>query len=245
MRVLAYEVRRLLGLRSTWLILVATLLAGSAQTALLARRIAPGPLHVSEGMRLVTGALPLLGLPLAALGAGVLGALASAHEVRCPGLAASQVRYASRLRLLLAKLAVVGTVAALLALASFLVGALTVRVANAPVSPPARLLLPHLFRTDHRPLPALAIFTALVVAAAWIGILTAALTRSAVAGVLLFCALPMLVDGFALPRMLDLLQHEGLNWGPTASAQALTVLLLPTALLLVTCLLVQARRRSY
>ncbi|WP_327066981.1 hypothetical protein [Kitasatospora sp. NBC_01302] len=245
MRVLAYEVRRLLGLRSTWLILAATLLAGAAQSALLARRIAPGPLHVSEAVELVTGVLPLLGLPLAALGAGLLGALASAHEVRCPGLAASQVRYASRLRLLLAKLAVVGAVAALLALASFLIGGLTARVADASAAAPARLLLPHLLRTDHSPLLALATFTGLVVAAAWIGILTAALTRSAVAGVLLFCALPMLVDGFALPRTLDLLRHEGLNWGPTASAQALTVLLLPAALLLAACLAVQARRRSY
>ncbi|GAB2735671.1 hypothetical protein [Kitasatospora kifunensis] len=245
MRVLAYEARRLLGLRSTWLILAATLLAGPALTFLLVRRLTPGPLPVSEATRLVTGAVPLLTLPIAALGAGVLGALASAHEVRCPGLAASQVRYAARLRLLLAKLVVLGTVSALLALASFLVGVLTVRLAAASASPAVRLSVVQLFHAEHRPVPVLATFAALVVAVGWTGILTAALTRSAVAGVLLLCALPMLVDGFAMPRMLDLLNSEGLGWAPTASLQALAAVLLPATLLLAACLLVQLRRRSY
>lgn len=75
MRVLAYEVRRLRGLRSTWLILAAVLLADAAVAAVLARQLPVGQLGTAAAVRCVTAVVPLLPLPIAALGAGALGAL--------------------------------------------------------------------------------------------------------------------------------------------------------------------------
>ncbi|MDH6121704.1 hypothetical protein ABH930_005704 [Kitasatospora sp. GAS204A] len=245
MRALAYEGRRLLGLRSSWLILAVTLLAGSVLAAVLARRAAPDSLTAPEAARLATAAVPVLPIPLAALAAGLLGALAVAHEVRCPGLPASQVRYTARLRLLLAKLAVIGAVSALLALVALLLDSLTVRLVLSRTGPPVRLLTLESLHTDHRLVPLLATFVALVVAAGCSGVLAAALTRSAIAGVLLLCALPTLIGQLALPTALDLLHHEGVSWAPTHLARAVAVVLVPVAALLAGCLLAQTRRRSF
>ena len=60
MRVLAYEGRRLFGLRSTWLILAAALLADAAVAAVGSRQAAPGSLSVTDATRLLTAAVPLL-----------------------------------------------------------------------------------------------------------------------------------------------------------------------------------------
>ncbi|WP_035846159.1 hypothetical protein [Kitasatospora azatica] len=266
MRVLAYEGRRLLGLRSSWLILASALLAQVAVTAVLARRAAAAASAVPDAVRLVTATMPLVPVPLAVLAAGLLGTLASAHEVRYPGLAAAQVRYGVRLRLLLAKLAVVGAVAALFAVASLLANALTLRLVWAPSGSAARLLASALLHADHRPLPLLLSFAALMVAAGWTGVLAAALTRSAAAGFLLLCALPMLVDLAAaapVPTRLRAIGRTATDWargagwagsdGPSALGgtvpaflvQALDALLLPAVLLLAVCLLVQLRRRSF
>ncbi|WP_329568089.1 hypothetical protein [Kitasatospora sp. NBC_01266] len=245
MRALAYEGRRLLGLRSSWLILAVTLLAGSGLAAVLAHRTAPGPLSAPDLARLATAAVPVLPIPFAALAAGLLGALAAAHEVRCPGLPASQVRYTARLRLLLAKLAVIGTASALLALAALLLNSLTVRLALPPAGAPVRLLTPELLRTDHRLVPLLATFVALVVAAGCSGVLATTLTRSAIAGILLLCALPTLVEQLALPTVLNALHHEGVSWAPTHLARAVAVVLLPVLALLAGALLAQTRRRSF
>lgn len=171
MRVLAYEGRRLLGLRSTWLILAAVLVADAMVVAVLARQADPGPLPAADAVRLVTAAVPLLPIPLAALAAGALGALAAAHEVRHPGLVASQVRYLSRLRLLAGKLTVIGVVSALLAVASLGVDALVLRVALPSATSAARLYSPDLLRTDQRPVLLLVTFAALVIAGGWTGVL--------------------------------------------------------------------------
>ncbi|MFI9274763.1 hypothetical protein ACIGXM_29235 [Kitasatospora sp. NPDC052896] len=208
MRVLAYEGRRLFGLRSTWLILAAALLTGAAVTAVLAHQSAPGPLPVTRAVRLLTASVPLLPIPLAALAAGALGALASAHEVQYPGLAASQSRYGSRVRLLLGKLAVSAVVSAGLAMVSLLLDAAVLQVALRPVTSADRLFSPALLRTDQRPVLVLVFFAALVVAAGWTGVLAAALTRSALAGLLLLCALPLLVE----PLSSALLQRGGPVW---------------------------------
>ncbi|TQF03238.1 hypothetical protein E6W39_14535 [Kitasatospora acidiphila] len=172
MRALAYEGRRLLGIRSTWLILAAALLTQAAATALLAHRAGPADLRMPQLVRTVTATLPLLPLPLAGLAAGLLGALAADHEVRQPGLAASQVRFLVRMRLLLAKLGLVGAVAAVLAAVSLLVDAVAVRLIRPST---AHLLnfgevasLGHL-RADRWPLSMLLAFTAVVVAAGWLG----------------------------------------------------------------------------
>lgn len=270
MRVLAYEGRRLLGLRSTWLILATALLADAVVAAVLARQTAPGPLPVRDAVRLLTAAVPLLPVPLAALAAGTLGALACAHEVRHPGLAASQVRYLARLRLLAGKLTVIAVVSALLAAASLALNAVVVRFALPSATAAARLYSPDLLRADQRPVMVLAAFAALVVAGGWTGVLAAALTRSAAAGLLLLCALPMLVApvaevllrqrgagrvGRLLPFQHGLDHLYGVNRpaGPAGSLASLfevteplavAALLVPAVVLLAACLLAQAGRRS-
>ncbi|MFD5463246.1 hypothetical protein ACFWIQ_10540 [Kitasatospora sp. NPDC127059] len=300
MRVLAYELRRLRGLRSTWLLLSAVLLCDVVVAAVLASQAPAGPLAAPAGVRLLTAAVPLIPLPFAALGAGVLGALSYGHEVRHPGLAASQVAYSRRVRLLLAKLLVVGPVAAVLALATVLLdtvavhlalpdgvtvaawtdpGALSDRASGAlgavGLSGPADLpgaFAPLGLVAGHGVPAALLAFVLLTVVAAWTGVLTASLTRSAAAGVLLLCALPPLLEsGVALllrrtgrpwpTRATELLPFQsGIEWaygwvyggarGAAAGSAALTdpallvAVAAPAAALLLAALLVQVRRRS-
>ncbi|GAA1981708.1 hypothetical protein [Kitasatospora viridis] len=268
MRVLAYEARRLLGVRSTWLILATALALQAVLAAVAVRHAAPDQVHGAELVRYVTASLPLLPVPVAGLAAGLLGVLAAGHEVRRPGLPASQVRYLARIRLLLAKLCLVGATAALLAAASLPLNALVLRLA-APagtVVAAADFQAVEQLRTDHRPLLVLATFAALVVAAAWTGVLAATVCRSAIAGFLLLCALPMLVELLGGPSELDRLRRIGLPWvawvarapwaepasAPLAALRsaaepvpALGAVLLPVLLLLALCLLGQARRRSF
>ncbi|MFE5583455.1 hypothetical protein [Kitasatospora sp. NPDC056531] len=300
MRVLAYELRRLRGLSSTWLLLAAVLLCDAVVAAVLASQAPPGQLAGRAGVRLLTAAVPLIPLPFAAFGAGVLGALSYGHEVRHPGLAASQVAYSRRVRLLLAKLLVVAPVAALLALATLLLDTVAVHLALpagvtvAAWSDPAALsghasgapaaaglnalgdlpgvFVPLALVAGHGAPAALLAFVLLTVVAGWTGVLTASLTRSAAAGVLLLCALPPLLEsGVALllrwtdrpwpGRAAELLPFQsGIEWayglvygaarGAAAGSPALTdpallaAVAAPPAALLLAALLVQARRRA-
>lgn len=300
MRVLAYELRRLRGLRSTWLLLAAVLLGDAVLAAVLASQTPDGPLAAPAGVRLLTAVVPLVPLPFAAFGAGLLGALSYGYEVRHPGLPASQVPYPRRVRLLLAKLLVIGPVAALLALATLLLDTVVVHfalpdgVATAAWTDPSALSdrvaavltsagmsglsdLPGVFAPlgllAGQGVPAaLLAFVLLTVVAAWTGVLTALLTRSVVAGVMLLCAMPSLLQfGVAL-----LLRHAGRPWptravrmlpfqsgiewaygwvyggahGAVTGSAALTdpVLLAavaaPAGFLLIAALLVQVRRRT-
>ncbi|MFJ6139691.1 hypothetical protein [Kitasatospora sp. NPDC092286] len=300
MHALAYELRRLRGLRSTWLLLAAVLLGDAGVAALLAAQTPTGPLAGPAGVRLLTAAVPLVPLPFAALGAGVLGALSYGHEVRHPGLPASQVSYLRRVRLLLAKLAVIGPVAGLLALVTLVVDAVAVHLAlpggvtAAAWSDPAVLsdrvseALASVGLTGLAELPgalapvalgagqgapaALLAFVLLVVVAGWTGVLTAAVTRSASAGVLLLCALPPLLEtGVALllrqtgavrpTHAAELLPFQsGAEWAygwvyggghrVARSGAALTdpallaAVTAPAFVLLLVALLVQVRRRA-
>ncbi|MEU1421928.1 hypothetical protein [Kitasatospora sp. NPDC005751] len=300
MRVLAYELRRLRGLRSTWLLLTAVLLCDAAVAAVLAAQTPAGPLAGSAGVRLLTATVPLVPLPFAALGAGLLGALSYGHEVRHPGLAASQVSYPRRVRLLLAKLVVIAPVAGLLALVTLLIDTVVVHfalpdgVAVAAWSEPAALsgrvsealasagfsgladlpgaFAPAALAAGQGVPAALLAFVLLVVVAGWTGVLTASLTRSAAAGVLLLCALPPLLEsgvalvlrqtGTAWPaRATELLPFQsGVEWaygwvygGDDRVAEGGSVLTDPALLaavaapalvLLLVSLLVQARRRA-
>ncbi|MFC5668049.1 hypothetical protein ACFP3U_34430 [Kitasatospora misakiensis] len=244
MRVLAYELRRVRGLRSTWLLLGLVVVCDAVVAGVLAGQVTDGALGGPAAVRLLTAAVPLVPLPFAALGAGVLGALAYAHEVRHRGLAASQVSYPRRVRLLAAKLAVTGLLALLLALVTLLVdtvavhlalpagvavsawsdpAALSGRVAEALASAglggldalPAASAPLALVAGQGAPVALLA-FVLLVVAAGWTGVLAAALTRSAVAGVLLLGALPPLLEsGVAL-----VLRRTGTPW-PVRTAELL------------------------
>ncbi|MGW6914528.1 hypothetical protein ACWGB8_12010 [Kitasatospora sp. NPDC054939] len=244
MRVLAYELRRLRGLRSTWLLLGAVLLCDAVVAAVLAHQTPDGPVGGAAGVRLLTAAVPLIPLPFAALGAGVLGALSYGHEVRYQGLAASQVSYLRRVRLLLGKLTVVGAVAAVLAVLTVAVDAVAAHLALAPGATVAALAdpsalsvrtsgllaraglsglgdLPAVFAplalgTGAGAPAALLAFVLLVVVAGWTGVLTASLTRSAAAGILMLCALPPLLEsGVAL-----LLRQTGAAW-PARAAELL------------------------
>ncbi|MFE6750545.1 hypothetical protein ACFVGM_32165 [Kitasatospora purpeofusca] len=245
MRVLAYELRRVRGLRSTWLLLGLVVVCDAVVAGVLAGQAGDRTLGGAAAVRLLTAAVPLVPLPFAALGAGVLGALAYGHEVRHRGLAASQVSYPRRVRLLTAKLAVTGALAALLALVTLLVDAVTVhlalpagvtvaawsdpaalsaRVAEAlarsgsgglvdvlpPVAAPLALMV------GQGAPAALLAFVLLVVLAGWTGVLTAALTRSATAGVLLLCALPPLLES----AVALVLRQSGTPW-PARAAELL------------------------
>ncbi|MCG6497523.1 hypothetical protein [Kitasatospora sp. A2-31] len=300
MRALAYELRRLRGLRSTWLLLAAVLLCDAAVAAVLAAQTPSGSLSGPAGVRLLTAAVPLIPLPFAALGAGILGALSYGHEVRYPGLPASRVSYLRRVRLLLAKLTVTGATALLLAPLTLAVdavaahlalpggvtveawsdpGALSDRLAaalsSAGLAAPADLpgvLAPAALGAGHGGPAALVAFVLLTVVAAWTGVLTASLTRSAAAGVLLLCALPPLLEtGVALllrqtgtpwpARAAELLPFQsGVEWAygwvyggdrrVAVSGSALTdpallaAVSAPASVLLLAALLVQVRRRA-
>ncbi|MFC9329324.1 hypothetical protein [Kitasatospora sp. NPDC057015] len=266
--VLAYEARRLSGLRSTWIVLGTVLLCDAAVAAVLAHQVEPGRLTVAAAVRSVTAAVPLLPLPIAAIGAGVLGALSYGHEVRHPGLAASQVGYARRVRLLFGKLVVIGALSALLATVTVLLDAVVTRLAFGPGVDASGVFAPGVLAAGGRLPSALAVFALLVVAAGGAGVLTASLTRSASAGILLLCALPVLLEaglalflrqtGAARADVADevLPLQYGFDWvragaGPAvggpldlADPMLLGVLASPAVLLVLLCLVVQVRRRS-
>ncbi|MBB4946520.1 hypothetical protein F4556_002055 [Kitasatospora gansuensis] len=266
MRVLAYEVRRLRGLRSTWLILAAVLLADAAVAAVLARQLPVGQLGTAAAVRCVTAVVPLLPLPIAALGAGALGALSYGHEVRYPGLPAGRVSYRRRLGLLVAKLAVTGVLAVLLAAASVLLDAAVLRLLHAPGARVAALFDPASagFADALRPL---LLFVGLTALAGWSGLLVTSLVRSAAAGLLILCAVPALLE----PVLSLLLRQSGRVWpaqlrellpfqygldlvrgadaqqsavSATLDGTLLTAVSVPAVLLLLAGLLVQARRRA-
>ena len=182
MRALTYERRRLTGVRSTWLIVLAVLVLDAALAEVTVRQAA-----LADPVRVLTAGVPLLPLPLAALGAGALGALSYGHEIRYPGLRPMLLAPRRRLALLLAKLTVIGVVSALLALATLAVDAVLLHLAGDAGAFEYALV--------HGRFPqALAGFVALVVAGGWIGLLAAGLLRSAAAGLLVLVALPLLVE---------------------------------------------------
>jgi hypothetical protein len=171
---LTYERRRLTGIRSTWLVLATVVLADAAVAALTVRQPS-----LADPMRVLTAGVPLLPLPIAALGAGVVGALSYGHEVRYPVLQPLLVPARRRLGLLLAKLVLSAVYSVLLVAATLAVdaGVYAVVLHRRPALQPALLG-----------------FAALAVTAGWIGLLAAALLRSAAAGMLVLLTLPVLVE---------------------------------------------------
>ncbi|GAA3376539.1 ABC transporter ATP-binding protein [Streptomyces sannanensis] len=172
-----YELHRLLGVRTTGLI-VAAVLVGSAVIAVLlardARTVLPGLLAAWPGW---------LPLPPAALGAGLLGALAFGEEFRYPALGVDRGTVPRRLGLLLAKLVVAAG-------AALLLGALTVAADWE--------LIRLLYGADLAHLPAdlaskAASWAGLTVGCAWAGLLGAAVFRATTAGVAAVLAVPVVV----------------------------------------------------
>ncbi|MBD0744611.1 ATP-binding cassette domain-containing protein [Streptomyces sp. CBMA152] len=177
LRPLRYELRRLLGVRTTYL-LGAAVLVGSVVLAVLLGRGGRTPLpHLAAAW---PGLLPL---PPAAFGAGVLGALAFGEEYRYPALAADRGTVPRRLGLLLAKLAVSAAAALLLA-------ALTVVLDGQAL----RLVYGHDLARIPPDWPTLAAsWAGLTVGCAWAGLLAAGIFRATTAGLAAVLAVPVLV----------------------------------------------------
>ncbi|MFG2148317.1 ATP-binding cassette domain-containing protein [Streptomyces sp. NPDC048696] len=177
LRPLRYELRRLLGVRTTYL-LGAAVLVGSVVLAVLLGRGGRTPLpHLAAAW---PGLLPL---PPAAFGAGVLGALAFGEEYRYPALAADRGTVPRRLGLLLAKLAVSAAAALLLA-------ALTVVLDGQAL----RLVYGSDLARIPPDWPSLAAsWAGLTVGCAWAGLLAAGIFRATTAGLAAVLAVPVLV----------------------------------------------------
>ncbi|GAB2789658.1 ABC transporter ATP-binding protein [Streptomyces daliensis] len=202
---LRYELRRLFGVRITWVVLAMALVTAWASAMLLARTGsgADGASPAFAGgalapvFRLLIGWPAVTGffLPPSALAAGVLGALAFGHEFRYPALAPAQAPVPRRLGMLVAKLGVSAATAALLCVVTAVVNAATLTLAFgrdvlAPASGPVAPV--HFAGAVGWEVQAMAI-VALAVGCAWAGLLAAGVFRSVTAGVLAVAAVPLLV----------------------------------------------------
>ncbi|MEV7289488.1 ATP-binding cassette domain-containing protein [Streptomyces sp. NPDC093252] len=177
LRPLRYELRRAAGI-STGFLTAAAVLVVSALTAVVLARIG----HTPQA-RLLAAWPRELPLPPAALGAGLLGALAFGDEFRHPALAADRGTVPRRLGLLTAKLLV--SAATALALAVLTVGC------DAEV-------LYLVYGREVAQVPADwwglgASWLALCVGCAWAGVLAAGIFRSTTAGLAAVVAVPVVV----------------------------------------------------
>ncbi|WP_460070278.1 ABC transporter ATP-binding protein [Streptomyces sp. YKOK-I1] len=177
LRPLRYELRRAAGIGTGFLTGAAVLLSSALIAVLLARAG-----HTSQA-RLLAAWPVELPLPPAALGAGLLGALAFGDEFRHPALAADRGTVPRRLGLLSAKLLVAGLTALMLAFLT--------------VGCDAEML--YLFYgRELAKVPAewaslSASWLALVVGCAWAGVLAAGVFRSTTAGLAAVLAVPVAV----------------------------------------------------
>ncbi|MER5792356.1 ATP-binding cassette domain-containing protein [Streptomyces sp. NPDC001980] len=177
LRPLRYELRRAAGIGTGFLTCGAVLLV-SALTAVLLARVG----HTPQA-RLFAAWPRELPLPPAALGAGLLGALAFGDEFRHPALASDRGTVPRRLGLLTAKLLVSGATAVLL---SFLTLGCDAEV------------LYLVYGRELAQVPAdwislTASWFALIVGCAWAGVLAAGVFRSTTAGLAAVLAVPVLV----------------------------------------------------
>ncbi|MFI9615343.1 ABC transporter ATP-binding protein, partial [Streptomyces sp. NPDC052023] len=177
LRPLRYELRRATGI-STGFVTSAAVLVVSAMTAVVLARVG----HTPQA-RLLVAWPQQLPLPPAALGAGLLGALAFGEEFRHPALAADRGTVPRRLGLLTAKLLVAAATA--LALAVLTVGC------DAEV-------LYLVYGQDLARIPGdwfslSASWLGLMVGCAWAGVLAAGVFRSTTAGLAAVLAVPVLV----------------------------------------------------
>ncbi|MFF9818048.1 ATP-binding cassette domain-containing protein [Streptomyces sp. NPDC014006] len=177
LRPLRYEVRRATGI-STGFVTCAAVLIVSALTAVVLARIGHTPQH-----RLLAAWPRELPWPPAALGAGLLGALAFGDEFRHPALAADRGTVPRRLGLLTAKLLVSAATALMLAFLS--VGcdaeALYLFYGRELTEVPGDWLVMS------------ASWAGLVVGCAWAGVLAAGVFRSTTAGLAAVVAVPVAV----------------------------------------------------
>ncbi|WP_156722449.1 ATP-binding cassette domain-containing protein [Streptomyces apocyni] len=174
---LRYEVRRATGVSTGWLVTLLVLTVSTLMAVALARAgHTPQP-------RLLAAWPHELPLPPAAMGAGLLGALAFGDEFRHPALAVYRAAVPRRLGLLLAKLAVSAATGLLIALATVVCagGALHLVYGSELSRVPADW-------------PLLTVsWLALVVGCAWAGLLAAGVFRSTAAGLAALLAVPVVL----------------------------------------------------
>ncbi|MFE9810105.1 ATP-binding cassette domain-containing protein [Streptomyces sp. NPDC005227] len=177
LRPLRYELRRSAGVGTGYLATVAVLVTSALLSVLLARMG-----HTPQA-RLLAAWPQELPLPPAALGAGLLGALAFGEEFRHPALATDRGTVPRRLGLLTAKLLVASATALLLAVLA--VGCdlemLYLVYGRELTSVPADWLSLG------------ASWIGLVVGCAWAGVLAAGIFRSTAAGLAAVLAVPIVV----------------------------------------------------
>ncbi|MFG2987080.1 ATP-binding cassette domain-containing protein [Streptomyces sp. NPDC048258] len=177
LRPLRYELLRAFG-TATPVLTTALVVAVSVLTALVLARAGHTPQN-----RLLAAWPELLPLPPAALGAGLLGALAFGEEYRYPALAADRGTVPRRMGLLAAKLGVCALLALLLGALVVVAdaGALALVFDSGPLRTPARWLSPA------------ASWAGLLVGCAWAGVLASGVFRSATAGLAAVLAVPVMV----------------------------------------------------
>ncbi|GHB15546.1 ATP-binding cassette domain-containing protein [Streptomyces chryseus] len=177
LRPVRYELHRLLGTRTT-LLVAAAVLAASVTISVLLARVGSTPLSA-----LLAAWPDILPLPPAALGAGLLGAIAFGEEFRYPALAAARGTVPRRVGLLLAKLAVSATAALLLGLLVVVADAQALRLVYGE----------DLLRVPEKWAALGLSWSGLTVGCAWAGLLGAGVFRATAAGVAAVLAVPVLV----------------------------------------------------
>ncbi|MFF9018248.1 ATP-binding cassette domain-containing protein [Streptomyces sp. NPDC014870] len=177
LRPLRYEIRRLLGVPATPLV-VAGVLVASVVISLLLARSGRTPLPT------VLAGWPVLSpLPPAALGAGLLGAFSFGDEYRYPALTTGRGVVPRRLGLLLAKLAVAAATALVLAVLVVVADLEALRLVYGGELIPVPKNWPTLCAS----------WLGLLVGCAWAGVLGAGVFRVAAAGVAAVLAVPVVV----------------------------------------------------
>lgn len=177
LRPLRYELHRVFGTATAALTLAVVVVVSVLTTLVLARAG-----HTAQN-RLLAAWPELLPLPPAALGAGLLGALAFGEEYRYPALAADRGTVPRRLGLLTAKLGVSAGLALLLGIlaVSADAAALTLVFGSGPLRTPAEWVSPA------------ASWAGLLIGCAWSGVLASGAFRSASAGLAAVLAVPVMV----------------------------------------------------
>ncbi|MEU9299837.1 ATP-binding cassette domain-containing protein [Streptomyces sp. NPDC048269] len=177
LRPLRYELLRAFGTATPFLT-TALVVAVSVLTALVLARAGHTPQN-----RLLAAWPELLPLPPAALGAGLLGALAFGEEYRYPALAADRGTVPRRMGLLAAKLGVCALLALLLGALVVVAdaGALALVFDSGPLRTPAHWLSPAVS------------WAGLLIGCAWAGVLASGVFRSATAGLAAVLAVPVMV----------------------------------------------------
>lgn len=177
LRPLRYELHRVFG-TATPVLTAALVVAVSVVTALVLARAG----HTGQN-RLLAAWPELLPLPPAALGAGLLGALAFGEEYRYPALAADRGTVPRRLGLLTAKLGVSAALALLFGALAVTAdaAALALVFGGGPLRTPAEWVAPG------------ASWAGLLIGCAWSGVLASGVFRSAAAGLAAVLAVPVMV----------------------------------------------------